>query len=120
VSAFIIGNSGKAWAPCLDYRSYECTHTAYHYGEVYDLGPTCVGLCYDDGFEVDVYGGWFSCYLYPINSKNLLGTANTNYEWAGCSVEKRGRSLTARLSYIQEGDGYVDVFKCTSTNVGCY
>jgi hypothetical protein len=104
---------------CEDHQDYECTHTAYQYGEVYDLGPTCMELCYDDGFEVEAYGVWFSCYLYPTNSKNLLGTADTNYEWAGCSVERRGRSLTASITYIQEGEGYVDIFRCKACNNCC-
>ena len=120
VSIFLIGNVEVALAQCIDYHSYECTYTAYQYGEIDEMGTTCVGLCYDDGFEVVGYGGWFSCYLYPIDSKNLLGTANTAYDWAGCSVEFRGRSITAKLSYIQEDEGYIDILRCKPTNVGCY
>jgi hypothetical protein len=49
----------------------------------------------------------------------LLGTANTTYGWGGCSVERRGRSITAELTYIQEGKGKVDTLKCTPCNDCC-
>jgi hypothetical protein len=123
VSAFLIGSSGVAWAPCMNYQQYQCTGTAYQYGEVDETYGTCVGLCLDYLSYADydyLWGEWFNCYLYPAtDNKHLLGTADTMYEWAGCSVELRGRSLTAKLSYIEEDEGYIDVIKCTPCNDCC-
>ena len=120
VGIFLIGSSGKALAACMDYRSYECTHTETQYGKITYMGTECVGLCYDDGFEVDVYGNCFVCYLYPAtDSKYLLGTANTCAGWSGCSVEFKGRSIIVKATNVQDDDGYEHLYKCTPTNVVC-
>jgi len=120
VSIFLISNAEVASAQCMDYHSYECTIAQTQYGEITNTFNTCVGLCYDDGFEVVAYG-WFTAYLYPAtDNRHLLGTANSANGWAGCSVEFKGRSLIGKLSYIQDDGGYVDIFKCTPTSVGCY
>jgi hypothetical protein len=120
VSIFLIGNAGKALARCLDYQDYECTVTGYQYGEVDFTDTDCVELCYDDGFEVYINTPFFYGYLYPATgSKNLLGTCyDYEYDWTGCSVESRGRSIIVKLSYIQEDDGYVVIYKCTPCD-GC-
>jgi hypothetical protein len=120
VSIFLIGSSGKALARCLDYQEYECSVTGYQDGEVDFIDTDCLELCFDDGFEVDIYSPFFYGYLYPATgSKNLLGTCyDYTYSWTGCSVERRGRSITVKLSYIQEDDGYVVIHKCTPCD-GC-
>jgi hypothetical protein len=117
VSAFIIGSSGKALAQCQD---YSCSGIEKESGEVTDIYSTCLSMCSDE-FEVNVYGGWFECYLYPsTGSTNLLGTADTCCDgWAGCSVEFRGRSLRAKLSYIQENEEYTDTLKCKPCDNCC-
>jgi hypothetical protein len=124
ISAFIVGSSGVAWAPpsCLDYQDYECSYTIYCDGETSGGGSSwCIRLCFDDGFEVyatdfNFYEGW----LYPATGKkNLLGTAHIYDEypgWAGYSVDFKGRALTYRFSYIQDGNGCVEVGKCKPSN----
>jgi hypothetical protein len=125
VCAFLIGNTGKALADfCSVYQEYECTYIDMQYGYVYGTGPDCIELCYDNGFEVNAYSlmyDWFSGYLYPTpGSKNLLGTADIVDEgWAGCSVEKRGRSMIMRFTYIQYGGGYVTIERCKACNDCC-
>ena len=121
VSLFLIGNAEMALAQCMDYRSYECTHTEKQYGEITYMGTECVGLCYDDEFQVDVYGSCFECYLYPATDlKYLLGTADTCAGWSGCSVEFKGRSIIVNVTNVQDDNGYEHLYKCTPTNVGCY
>ena len=112
VSILLIGSSGTALAQC---QAYTCNVILFQYGEVDNLGPTQVELCpfYID-YPTYLNGYWFTCYLYPTaGSKHLMGTAATTDGWAGCSVEFKGRSLTAQLTYIQDDDGYTDIFKCT-------
>jgi hypothetical protein len=125
VSIFLIGSSvATAFPVCTNYQDYSCTYTGYQYGEIYGTGPDCVELCYDDGFEVDtysfMYGNWFYGYLYPATgSKNLLGTADTTTEWAGISAELRGKSMTMKFAFIQDGSGYVLIEKCKQCNNCC-
>jgi len=115
ISIFLISNAELASAQCQD---YECTLFESAYGEFYDSSDTCVELCPGDPYML--YGVWFTGYLYPAtDSKYLLGTAFTSSDWAGCSVEHRGRSITAKLSYIQHGYGYVDILRCTPCNDCC-
>jgi len=109
-----------AVAVCQDYQDYQCTGTEYEYGEVTEIYDTCVELCLGSQYPLYLYGGWFYGYLYPINSKNFLGTADTYYEWAGCSVEHIGKSIKVKLSYIQEDEGYVDIFRCKPCNNCCF
>ena len=114
-SIFLIGSSGVALAGgCQDYK---CSGVEMQYGEVSNIYTTEVELCLSK-FDADLYGYWFDCELYPVagagsSTKNLLGTGDTEYEWAGCSVERRGRSIAVILTYIQEDEGYVDKFNCT-------
>jgi hypothetical protein len=106
-------------------QDYQCTTTEAKYGEVHSYAGACMELCpdypaYPNVLSGLLFGYWIECYLYPTpGSKNLLGTANTTYGWGGCSVEKRGRSFTARLTYIQEGQGFVDTMKCVPCDNCC-
>jgi hypothetical protein len=121
LALFLLGTlvmTNNVLASCPDQIQYECTGIETQYGEVTEIYDTCVYSC-TYGFEVDLYGDWFSCYLYPINSKNLLGTANTMDGWAGCSVEFRGKSITTKLTYIQEDEGYIDIIKCKPCDNCC-
>jgi hypothetical protein len=123
VSIFLIGSAGVAWAPpppCMDYQEYQCSVIGTQYGEVDFVDTDCVALCYD-GFEADIYSPFFYGYLYPATgSKNLLGTAyDYSYGWTGCSVERNGRSITVKVSYIQEDDGYVVIHTCTPCDNCC-
>jgi hypothetical protein len=122
VNIFLIGSAGVALADfCSVYQEYKCSVTGYHEGEIDFTDTDCLELCYDDGFQVDIYSPYFYGYLYPATgSKNLLGTCyDYEYDWTGCSVEKRGRSIIVKVSYIQEGDGYVVIHKCTPCNNCC-
>jgi hypothetical protein len=112
VSIFLIGNAEVALAQCDYYQDYTCTVTRMHNGEVDSIFPDVVQLCYE-GFDVYLYDLFcFECYLYPINQKNLLGTADTLWGWAGCSVEFSGRSITAKVTYVEEDAGNVSILKC--------
>jgi hypothetical protein len=119
---FFTGNDGIALTSNMISQDYQCTYTAYQYGEVDEIGTNCVRLSpsyLSLSYPTYLDDGWFNCILYPATgSKNLLGTASTAYGWAGCSVERRGRSLTVKLSYIKEDEGYVDIIKCLPCN-GC-
>jgi hypothetical protein len=121
---FLMGADGIAVTSNIACQDYECTTTETQYGEVNNHAGACMELCpnypaYPNVLSGLLFGYWIECYLYPATgSKNLLGTANTAYGWAGCSVERRGRSLTGKLSYIQEDEGYVDIIKCLPCN-GC-
>jgi hypothetical protein len=124
VSIFLIDSSGEAFLTdgC---QEYQCSTIEGQHGEVYYYGEACVELCPDYPAYPNVLSGflsgdWIDCYLYPATGlKYLLGTADTNYGWGGCSVEKRGRSMTAKITYIQEGEGYVDIIKCTPCDDCC-
>ena len=122
---FFMGTDGIAQINNVACQDYECTTAEAQYGEVDYYGEACVELCpnypaYPNVLSGLLFGYWIECYLYPATgSKNLLGTANTTYGWGGCSVERRGRSITAKLTYIQEGEGYVDTLKCTPCNDCC-
>jgi hypothetical protein len=115
---FFMGADGIAQINNAVCQDYQCTGTAYEYGEVVDSGASCVEFC-DYGFEVyatdyDLFEAW----LYPATgSKNLLGTCDT-YS-IGCSVESRGRSIIANITYIEEGLGYVEILKCTPCDSCC-
>ena len=117
---FFMGTDGIALTSNIACQDYECSVTGYQDGEVDFIDTDCLELCFDDGFEVDIYSPFFYGYLYPATgSKNLLGTCyDYTYSWTGCSVERRGRSITVKLSYIQEDDGYVVIHKCTPCD-GC-
>jgi hypothetical protein len=119
VSIFLISNEGLATlsSNCQDYA---CSTTGYHYGEVFFNDTDCVELCYND-FEVDINSPFFSGRLYPVTgSKYLLGTTyDPTYLWSGCSVEKRGRSVIVKVSYIQDDDGNVIVHNCTPCDRCC-
>ena len=121
VSVLLLGSIGTALAQCMYYQDYVCSGVEKQDGYVSDIYTTCMGLCYNDMFEVGMYGEWFYAYLYPLDGKNLLGTAASMYDWAGCSVElnARDRSATVILSYIQEDEGYTDTLKCTPCDSCC-
>ena len=114
VSIFLIGNAEAALAQC---QQYDCSGIGTQYGEVFDIYTDCVELC-NFGDYYDLYGFWFTGYLYPLDGKHLLGTADTMGGWAGCSVELQRRSMTFTFSFIQDGNGYVDTMKCTPCD-GC-
>ena len=118
---FLIGSSATAMAQCMDYQDYQCSVVGTQYGELDFFDTDCVSLCYDDGFEVDIISPFFYGYLYPVaGSKNLLGTAyDYSFGWTGCSVEGKGRSITVKVSYIQDDDGYVVTHTCTPCNNCC-
>ena len=117
VSLFLIGSSGVASAQeCTD---YECSWITTCDGEVdsIDYG-WCIELC-TDGFEFYATDyDWYEAWLYPApDDKHLLGTADTDYDWAGYSIEFKGRSLIGIFSFIQEDEGCVEVDHCVpSTN----
>ena len=124
---FLIGSSGTAMAQCIDYQDYACDYIGSSYGGGLVIGTDCVTLCYDDGFEVgiDNYGGYDELYgfLYPAtDNKNLLGTCYDylSSTWAGCSVEFKGRSIIFKISWIQDGYGWVGVEHCTPCNGCCH
>lgn len=126
VSAFIIASSGVAWAPpplCTNYQDYECTTIGMQYGEFMGSESTCVKLCTDYPSDAPydyLYGDWFTCYLYPATgSKYLLGTAYTAAGWGGCSVERRGRSITAKVTLIQQDTGQVVILNCKPCDNCC-
>ena len=116
---FFMGTDGIAQINNMACQEYQCEGTGMLEGEVIGTEPTCVELCQDD-FDAILYGYWFGCYLYPAaNQKHLMGTASTYIGWAGCSVERKGTSIIAHVSYIQDGYGYVELFKCTPCNNCC-
>jgi len=102
-----------------DCISYYCTYTDMQYGEVVKSGEDCVDLCTDD-FQVNLISIGLACYLYPATgSKYLLGTAYTADGWGGCSVERRGRSITAKISLIQQDTGQVVILNCKPCDNCC-
>jgi hypothetical protein len=120
---FLMGSDGIAQINnivCNNLQDYTCTGSEYLEGETFDSGTTCVKLCYDNGFEVNIFSSLeLYGFLYPATgSKNLLGTALTTMGWAGCSVEKRGRSIIVNLTFIQDDSGAVVILKCTPCD-GC-
>jgi hypothetical protein len=121
VSIFLIGNAGVAVAQCNDYEQYSCTGILTQYGEIVASdNDSCIFLCLDN-FEIDLYYDYFQCYLYPApDSKHLLGTAyDPAFGWAGCSVDRRGRTITTKVTYIQDDDGYEGIVNCTPCNDCC-
>ena len=116
VGIFLMCNANVALAQCWD---FQCDGILTQYGMIDDIYETCVELCIDsDPFYL--FGGWFTCYLYPTDIKNLLGTAASEYDWAGCSVEGKGRNtIKVTLTYIQEDEGYIDELTCTPCNDCC-
>ena len=120
VNAFLICSSGTALAQCEYLQDYTCTVTKMQDGELDSIFTDCMELCYD-GFNVYFYDAFcVDCLLYPIDGKNFMGTAATLWGWAGCSVELNGRSLTAKVTFIQDDDGYVDIIRCTPCNDCCF
>jgi hypothetical protein len=117
---FFMGTDGIAQINNVACQDYECSVTGTQYGEAAFTSNDCVGLCYDDGFEVDIYSPFFYGYLYPVTgSKYLLGTAyDYKFGWTGCYVERNGRSIIVKVSYIEDDDGYVVIHKCTPCD-GC-
>ena len=127
ISAFLIGSAGVAWAPpppCIDYQDYACTYSYSEEGMTDVVDTDCLTMCYDNGFEVVVYGDCYTCYLYPVTgSRYLLGTANTCGGWAGCSVERRARSLTTKVTFIEYNmvvPGLEYTNKCIPCNDCCH
>lgn len=120
VIVFLIGSSGVALASCDYLQDYRCTVTKMQYGVTVSIFSDCMQLCYV-GPNVYLYDPFcVYCYLYPVTGdKYLLGNATTLWGLAGCYVELKGRSLTARLTFIEENQGYVDIIKCTPCD-GCY
>jgi hypothetical protein len=116
---FFMGTEGIAQINNMACQQYQCDGIGTMEGEVIAAEPTCVELCQDDFYSV-LYGGWFDCYLYPATDpRHRLGTAYTYMGWAGCSMERKGVSIIANVSYIQDGFGYVELFKCTPCNNCC-
>jgi hypothetical protein len=119
---FLMGADGIAQINnivCSNYQDYQCTGSAYENGETVENGTTCVKLCYDNEFEVNIAGEGVYGFLYPATgSKNLLGTAFTSMGWAGCSVDRRGRTIIVNFTLIQSGSGAVLTLKCTPCD-GC-
>jgi len=102
-----------------DCISYSCSGITTQHGEVIKIFDTCADLCAHD-FEINLYGIGFTCYLYPATgSKYLLGTAYTADGWGGCSVERRGRSITAKISLIQQDTGQVVILNCKPCDNCC-
>ncbi len=102
----------------VDCQDYECTVTETQYGVVTDIWDDCVVLCHNSYWVLS--GGWFDCYLYPShsNTKLMIGEGLSYYGDIGCSVSLRGRSMISVLSYISDGQGYVDDFRCVPCE-GC-
>ena len=118
ISPFVITNS--VLAACPDEQQYSCSFITLWEGEVVLMGESCASLCADDFQEtLDSPDGGFTCYLYPIDPKHLLGTAYTAVGWGGCSVERRGRSLTVAFSCIQQDAGQVVTLDCTPCSDCC-
>ena len=86
VGVFLIGNAEMAFAQCMYHQDYQCSGIEREDGEVSDIYTTCVGFCYNDTFEVGMYGEWFWAYLYPLDGKHLLGTADTTIYYKGYPV----------------------------------
>jgi len=110
--------TNNAWAVPMNCQDYQCTGTYSQYGVVISTYDTCVELC-TGGDPYNLYGLWFFGYLYPIDSKNFLGTASSVDGWAGCSVERKGRTITVQLTYMQQDNGYIDIIRCTPCNDCC-
>jgi len=71
IGVFLIGSSGVALAQC---QQYQCTGNTSLYGVFEDYTyDTCVALCPGDPYFL--WSENFSGYLYPIDTKNFLGTA---------------------------------------------
>ena len=123
---FLIGSLGTALAQCMDYQDYYCDGLVFLGGIYNDTWDDCIELCYDDGFEVGFndYAGdnYIYGYLYPAtDNKNLLGTFyDVEYYWGGASIESNGRSRILKLSYTQDGSGWVVTFNCTPCNGCCH
>ena len=125
VAVFLIGSSGVAVGACIDYQDYTCKAHVYQNGEFEEPPfPDCVRLCYED-FAVDVNdeGGedFWGCISYPaLDYENLLGSFDSEFKSGGCSVEfSSRRSITVKLTFIEEDEGYVDVYNCTPCNNCC-
>ena len=122
----LIGSSGTAMAQCINYQDYACDWMGMQDGEMYGIDTDCVTLCYDDGFEVrvDDFGGgnFFYGYLYPATDpRHLLGTFyDPGYGWGGSGLEFKGVSMILKNTYIQDGSGYVLLWKCTPCNGCCH
>jgi len=120
-SIFLIVNAELSAAQCENYQDYQCAGSATAYGEIVHIEDTCVELCLDSQYPYYLDGYWFTGYLYPVTgSKSLLGTASSYFGWAGCSVEFHGRSMTTRLSYIDNDSGQVATLKCAPCDNCCH
>ena len=118
VSIFLIGNAGVALAQ--DCQDYSCTGKVTEYGEVWSILDTEVEFCID-GFEAWLNAYWvYDSYLYPApGAKVFLGTADTYWDWAGLSVEFKGRTMNVNFSYVDYDDGFVTTLNCKPCN-DCY
>ena len=119
IAVFLIGSAGVASALCSNFQDYTCKATEYHDGKLVSRWVNCVELCYDNPFYVSIESPCFEGTLYPaLDYDNLLGTADA-CGLSGCSVERNGRSIGVKLSYIEEDEGFVDVYNCTPCNDCC-
>ena len=124
VTVFLVGSSGVASASCTNYQDYSCPGNAWEFGMDNGSRSNCVEFCYDDGFSVGVYNipVFFNGTLYPATSnEHLLGTFY-DYDWmawGGLSVDRKGRSIIVKLTEIEDGDGWVDIYNCTPCNNCC-
>ena len=126
VAVFLIGSAGVASAQCNFQQDYTCKVHVYKNGELSPATPypDCVRLCYEDfAVDIDDLGGedFWGCTLYPaLDYQNLLGLLDSEDGPGGCSVEfPSRRSITVKLTFIEEDEGYVDVYNCTPCNNCC-
>ena len=123
VAVFLIGSSGVAADGCIDYQDYTCKATVYQEGKIMGFFTSCVELCYDDPFAVGIEGPSFEGTLYPaLDDDGLLGTfSEITWGVGGCSVDfSSRRAIRVRFSFIQNGEGVVDIFNCTPCNNCCH
>jgi hypothetical protein len=124
VSVFLIGSSGVALAQCSNYQDYTCSAYVYLHGENIEQFTSCVELCYDDGFGVGITGPSFTGYLYPIGPPQdqdyFLGTfSETTWGFGGCFLDRQRKRIHVEFSFIQDGGGVVDKFKCKECDDCC-
>ena len=107
-------------AACTNNQQYSCYGILTYDGEIVaDDDDSCIYLCLDN-FEVDLYYDYFHCYLFPTDSKHMLGTVyDPAFHWGGCSVERRGGTLITKVTYVENGEGYIGIVKCKPCNDCC-
>jgi|SRR4030042_6316111 hypothetical protein len=104
-------------AGCPDFREFTCTITETYGGETLNIWEEgCANLCVvNDYATLNPSVGGFSCQLIFLNGKNLLGIG-TNATLGGCSVNFRGRSMTA--DFADPDIKHIYHLKCTPCD-GC-